>query len=157
MAGSVNLVILVGNLGQDPDIVGSGDRKVAKLSVATSESWKDKASGERKETTDWHNVVVFQPSSVEFAEKYLKKGNKVYVEGKQRTRKYEKDGSDRYMTEVVCGFGSKLQSLTKAEGRGAPSEDDYGTPGTNTGDSRTNAPASSGGRPGNDMDDDIPF
>lgn len=148
MAGSVNLVILVGNLGQDPDIVGSGDRKVAKLSVATSESWRDKTSGERKETTDWHRVTVFDKVAVEFAEKYLKKGNKVYVEGKQKTKKYDKDGVTHYSTEVVLsGFGSKLQSLTSSGSRGTPSEDDYGT-------AKSSSSSSSSGE---DMDDQIPF
>ena len=130
MAGSVNLVVLIGNLGQDPDINGSGDRKVVRLSVATSETWRDKTTGERKEQVDWHRVVVFDKQAIEFAEKYLKKGMKVYIEGKQKTRKYEKDGVTHYSTDVVLsGFGSKLLSLTSGggEGRGAPSEDDYGS------------------------------
>lgn len=152
MAGSVNLCVLIGNLGQDPDINGSGDRKVVRLSVATSESWRDKATGDRKEQTDWHRVVIFDKQAAEFAEKYLKKGMKVYVEGKQKTRKYEKDGVTHYSTDVVLsGFGSKLLNLTSSgggEGRGAPSEDDYGS-------SRT---SDSGSRPGADSpEDEIPF
>ena len=128
MAGSVNLVILVGNLGQDPEVTGGKQGKVIKLSIATSESWRDKNSGERKEVTDWHRVTVFDPTAAEFAEKYLKKGHKVYVEGKQKTRKWEKDGVTHYSTEVVLsGFGAKLLSLTSSGGRGAPSEEDYGT------------------------------
>jgi single-strand DNA-binding protein len=147
MAGSVNLVVLIGNLGQDPDINGTGDRKVVRLSVATSESWRDKTTGERKEQTDWHRVVIFDKQSVEYAEKYLKKGMKVYVEGKQKTRKYEKDGATHYSTDVVLsGFGSKLLNLTSSGGgRGAPSEDDYGTAKT----------SDAGG--GTSVDDEIPF
>ena len=149
MAGTVNLVILVGHLGQDPDITGTGDRKVVRLSVATSESWRDKTTGERKEQTDWHRCVVFDKHAAEFAEKYLKKGMKVYVEGKQKTRKYEKDGVTHYSTDVVLsGFGSKLLDLTSkgGDGRGTPSEDDYGT-------SKTSDRGDSGSSP----DDEIPF
>lgn len=152
MSGSVNKVILIGNLGQDPEIITGQNGKFATLSIATSESWRDKSSGERKEVTDWHRIKVFSEPLVEFAEKYLKKGNKVYIEGKQKTRKYTKDGQDHYATEVVlANFGGVLTSLTKSEGgpRG-DSPDDYGTPSTKN----EQRPAS--GR-GSDMDDDIPF
>ena len=102
MANSVNKVILVGNLGKNPEVrtLTSGD-KVANFSVATSENWKDKTSGERKEKTQWHNVVVFNQGLVGVVEKYLHKGSKVYLEGQLETRKYEKDGKDVYTTEIV--------------------------------------------------------
>ena len=103
MAGSVNKVILVGNLGQDPDIksLNSGD-KVANLSLATSEQWKDRASGERKERTEWHRVVIWDDKLIEFAEKFLRKGSKVYTEGELATRKWQDNsGNDRYTTEIV--------------------------------------------------------
>ncbi len=151
MAGSVNLCIIIGNLGQDPDIVvAQNGNKIVKLSVATSESWRDKATGERKEVTDWHRITVFDKTAAEFAEKYLKKGNKVYIEGKQKTRKWEKDGVTHYSTEVVvAAFGGRLDNLTRHEGNHAPSEDDYGTPAqTRGGRSAASNDA---------MDDDIPF
>jgi single-strand DNA-binding protein len=154
MAGSVNRVILVGNLGQDPDVVkGREGSNIVKLSIATSESWRDKATGERKEVTDWHRVTIFDKTAAEFAEKYLKKGMKVYVEGKQKTRKYtDQAGVEKYSTEVVLqAFDGKLENLTKREGSGgAPSEDDYGTP---SGGSRPSGSAA----PGDDMDEQIPF
>ena len=103
MAGSVNKVILVGNLGKDPDVrrTTSGD-PVVNLSLATSESWRDKATGERKEKTEWHRVVIFNKNLAEVAEKYLRKGSKVYVEGQLQTRKWtDKDGAEKYSTEVV--------------------------------------------------------
>lgn len=151
MAGSVNKVILIGNLGQDPEIITGQNGKFCTLSIATSESWRDKNSGERKEVTDWHRVKIFNETLVDFAEKYLKKGNKVYVEGKQKTRKYEKDGQDHYATEVViANFGGVLTSLTKSEsGPRGDSPDDYGTPAQ----SRTSRTAANN----SDMDDDIPF
>lgn len=100
---SVNKVILVGNLGRDPEVrTMQNGSKVCNLSVATAESWKDKASGERKERTEWHRVVVFNDSIIGVAERYLKKGSKVYIEGQLETRKYtDKDGSDKYSTEIV--------------------------------------------------------
>src|SRR5258708_3140465 len=103
MAGSVNKVILVGNLGRDPEVrrLTSGD-PVVNLSIATSESWRDKASGERKEKTEWHRVVIFNENIAKVAEQYLKKGSKVYLEGQLQTRKYtDKDGSEKYSTEIV--------------------------------------------------------
>src|SRR5271170_6571999 len=114
MAGSVNKVILVGNLGRDPEIRSTQDgREIANLTVATSESWKDRNSGERKEKTEWHRVVIFSEGLVGIAKNYLKKGAKVYLEGSLQTRKWtDKDGQDKYSTEVVLqGFGSTLTML----------------------------------------------
>jgi len=119
MAGSVNKVILVGNLGKDPEVrrMTSGD-PVVNLSVATSESWRDKASGERKEKTEWHRVVIFNKNLAEVAEKYLRKGAKVYVEGQLQTRKWtDKDGAEKYSTEVVLqNFRGELTMLDGRNG-----------------------------------------
>ena len=119
MAGSVNKVILVGNLGKDPEVrrMTSGD-PVVNLSVATSESWRDKASGERKEKTEWHRVVIFNKNLAEVAEKYLRKGSKVYVEGSLQTRKWtDKDGAEKYSTEVVLqNFRGELTMLDGRNG-----------------------------------------
>lgn len=118
MAGSVNKVILVGNLGRDPEVkrLNSGD-PVVNLNVATSESWRDKASGERKEKTEWHRVVIYNENLAKVAEQYLRKGSKVYLEGQLQTRKYEKDGQERFTTEVVLtGFRGVLVMLDRAEG-----------------------------------------
>jgi single-strand DNA-binding protein len=123
----VNRVILVGHLGKDPDLKGEGENRAAILSVATSDSWRDKATGERSESTEWHRVVAFSKSSVEFAEKYLHKGMKVYVEGQNATRRYTKDGTERWITEVVIKpFRGRIESLEKIEGAGGPREDNYG-------------------------------
>ena len=119
MAGSVNKVILVGNLGKDPEVrrMTSGD-PVVNLSIATSESWRDKASGEKKEKTEWHRVVIFNKNLAEVAEKYLKKGAKVYVEGQLQTRKWtDKDGAEKYSTEVVLqNFRGELTMLDSRNG-----------------------------------------
>jgi single-strand DNA-binding protein len=119
MAGSVNKVILVGNLGKDPEVrrMTSGD-PVVNLSVATSETWRDKASGERKEKTEWHRVVIFNKNLAEVAEKYLRKGSKVYVEGQLQTRKWtDKDGAEKYSTEVVLqNFRGELTMLDGKNG-----------------------------------------
>jgi len=145
MAGSLNRVTLVGNLGRDPEIRSlQNGGKVATFSVATSETWKDKASGEKREKTDWHNVVVWNEGLVGIVEKYVKKGTKLLVEGKLETRKWEKDGVERYSTEVVLtGFGGQILLLGESGGAGragAPSEADKP------------ATALSGA-----IDDDIPF
>jgi len=119
MAGSVNKVILVGNLGKDPEIRRTQDgRPIANLSVATSESWRDKATGERKEKTEWHRVVIFSEGLCRIAEQYLKKGSKVYLEGQLQTRKWtDKDNIERYSTEVVLqGFNSSLNMLDGRSG-----------------------------------------
>ena len=121
MAGSVNKVILVGNLGKDPEIRRTQDgRPIANLSVATSESWRDKTTGERKEKTEWHRVVVFNEGLCKVIEQYLKKGSKVYLEGALQTRKWtDKDGHDKYSTEVVLqGFNSTLTMLDTRGGGG---------------------------------------
>uniref|UniRef100_UPI00289B62C0 single-stranded DNA-binding protein n=1 Tax=Tianweitania sp. TaxID=2021634 RepID=UPI00289B62C0 len=128
MAGSVNKVILVGNLGADPEIrrLNSGDA-VVNLRIATSETWRDKNSGERKEKTEWHSVVIFNDNLAKVAEQYLKKGMKVYLEGSLQTRKWQdKDGQDRYSTEVVLQkFRGELQMLD-ARGGGGGDVGEYG-------------------------------
>ena len=161
MAGSVNKVILVGNLGRDPEIrrLNSGD-PVCNLSVATSESWKDKQSGERKEKTEWHRVVIFNPNLCDVAEKYLKKGAKVYLEGQLQTRKWQdQSGQDKYSTEVVIQrFRGDLQMLdSRGEGGGAyggggGGGDEYA--GYNQGGG---GDTGTGGDAGSDIDDEIPF
>lgn len=128
MAGSVNKCILVGNLGKDPEIRTTQDgRKIANLNVATSESWRDKISGEKREKTEWHRVVIFNENIASIAEKHLKKGAKVYLEGQLQTRKWQdKDGSDRYSTEIVLqGFGATLTMLSSS-GERQPGADDGG-------------------------------
>ena len=163
MAGSVNKVILVGNLGKDPEIRRTQDgRPIANLSVATSESWRDKATGERKEKTEWHRVVIFSEPLCKIVEQYLKKGAKVYIEGALQTRKWtDKDGHDKYSTEVVLqGFNSTLTMLdTRGGGGGASAgssdDGDFGSPGPTA--SRERKPAMAGAGKRDDMDDEIPF
>jgi single-strand DNA-binding protein len=126
MAGSINKVILVGNLGKDPEIRRTQDgRPIANLSVATSETWRDKATGERKEKTEWHRVVIFNEGLAKVAEQYLKKGSKVYVEGALQTRKWtDQSGVEKYSTEVVLqGFNS---NLTMLDGRGGGGGGSFG-------------------------------
>ena len=163
MAGSVNKVILVGNLGKDPEIRRTQDgRPIANLSVATSEQWRDKATGERKEKTEWHRVVIFSEGLAKVAEQYLKKGAKVYIEGQLQTRKWtDQSGVEKYSTEVVLqGFNSNLTMLDGrsggAGGGGGFSDEpsnDFGSPAPR----RAVAAAGGGGRGNSDMDDDIPF
>ena len=159
MAGSVNKVILVGNLGKDPEVrrMTSGE-PVVNLSIATSESWRDKASGERKEKTEWHRVVIFNKNLAEVAEKYLRKGAKVYVEGQLQTRKWtDKDNIERYSTEVVLqGFNSSLTMLD-GRGGGAGSGADEGGSGGEFSAPRERKPAMVGAGKREDMDDEIPF
>jgi single-strand DNA-binding protein len=122
MAGSVNKVILIGNLGRDPEIRRTQDgRPVANLRVATTETWRDKTTGERREKTEWHSVVIFNEGLCRVAEQYLKKGAKVYIEGQLQTRKWQgQDGQDRYSTEVVLqGFNSQLTMLDARGGGGS--------------------------------------
>ncbi|HWK95758.1 MAG TPA: single-stranded DNA-binding protein [Pseudolabrys sp.] len=172
MAGSVNKVILIGNLGADPEIRRTQDgRPVANLRIATSETWRDKNTGERKEKTEWHRVVVFNEGLCKVIEQYLKKGAKVYLEGALQTRKWQdKDGQDRYSTEVVLqGFNSVLTMLDGRSGGGGSSgggdfgsNDDFGSSGSSGafsggGQRRQPAMAGGGGGRGNDMDDEIPF
>jgi single-strand DNA-binding protein len=162
MAGSVNKVILIGNLGADPEIRRTQDgRPIANLRVATSESSRDKNTGERKEKTEWHRVVIFNEGLCKIAEQYLKKGSKVYLEGALQTRKWQdKDGQDKYSTEVVLqGFNSQLTMLDGRGGGGGGAEageggGDFGSPGPTA--SRRPAVAAAGGRR-DDMDDEIPF
>jgi single-strand DNA-binding protein len=163
MAGSVNKVILIGNLGADPEIRRTQDgRPVANLRVATSESWRDKATGERKEKTEWHRVVIFNENLCRIAEQYLKKGAKVFIEGQLQTRKWQdQSGQDRYSTEVVLqGFRGELTLLDRAGGAGGGdlASDDSGGEFGSTGPTRKVAAAGAGGRGSRaDMDDEIPF
>jgi single-strand DNA-binding protein len=168
MAGSINKVILVGNLGRDPEIRSTQDgMRIANLAIATSETWRDKMSGERKERTEWHRVVIFNERLAEIAEKYLKKGAKVYVEGALQTRKWtDNSGQERYTTEVVLtrfrGELTMLDGAGGARGAGGPSIEggyDEGYAGAGFGDEpRTAATTPVRGRtPVNDLDDDIPF
>ena len=139
MAGSINRVFLIGNLGADPEIRRTQDgRPVANLRIATSESWRDKSTGERKEKTEWHTVVIFSEPICKVAEQYLRKGSKVYIEGGLQTRKWtDNDGKDRYSTEVVIqAFGG---ALTMLDGKS------------------DNAPPSRGARQSDDMNDSVPF
>ena len=153
MAGSVNKVILIGNLGRDPEVRSmQNGGKVANLSIATSENWKDKSTGERKEKTEWHRVVIFG-SLADIAERYLKKGSKVYVSGQLQTRKWtDQSGAEKYTTEVVLqGYGGELTML---DGRGE------GGGGGGYGASEPSGDGGGGwdsGPSGGDMDDDIPF
>jgi single-strand DNA-binding protein len=150
MAGSVNKVILVGNLGKDPEVrrMTSGE-PVVNLSLATSESWKDKSSGERKEKTEWHRVVIFNKNLAEVAEKYLRKGSKVYVEGSLQTRKWtDKDGAEKYSTEIVLqNFRGELTMLDGRNDGGAG-----GGGGRSGGAGETPASFQR-----DEMDDEIPF
>jgi len=155
MAGSVNKVILVGNLGADPEIRRTQDgRPVANLRVATSESWRDKASGERREKTEWHRVVIFNEGLCRIAEQYLKKGSKVYLEGGLQTRKWQdQSGADRYTTEVVLqGFNSVLTMLDSRRDGGEGG--DYASA---NGDFGQRGPAGGGKAFDKELDDEIPF
>lgn len=149
MAGSVNKVILVGNLGRDPEVrTFQNGGKVCNLRIATSETWKDKNSGERKEKTEWHSVAIFQEGLVRIAEQYLRKGSKVYIEGALQTRKWQdQSGEDKYSTEVVLqGYGGTLTMLD-------------GPSGDQGGHDREPSGYGSGGTPGgsSDLDDEVPF
>jgi single-strand DNA-binding protein len=160
MAGSVNKVILVGNLGADPEVRRTQDgRPIVNLRVATSDTWRDKATGERREKTEWHRVVIFSEGLAKIAEQYLKKGSKVYLEGALQTRKWQdKDGQDRYSTEVVLqGFNSTLTMLDRAGGGATADNGDFGSAGPTA--SRERRPAMAGAAEGKraDMDDEIPF
>lgn len=157
MAGSVNKVILVGNLGRDPEVRHTQDGKpVVNLSVATSETWKDRNTGERQERTEWHRVVIFNENLARIAEQYLRKGSKVYLEGQLQTRKWtDQSGAERYSTEVVLSrFKGELTLLdAKGEGGGsyaAAGGDDFGSSGGFGG-------AKSASKGGGDLDDEIPF
>lgn len=177
MAGSVNKVILVGNLGADPEIrrLNSGE-PVANLRIATSESWRDRQSGERKDKTEWHSVVIFNENLAKVAEQYLKKGAKVYIEGQLQTRKWtDQNGNERYTTEIVLQkFRGELQMLDSrgegggrfegsgsggdrfAGGGGSSRGGDYGSSGGGNDFGRSSPQQQSGGF-SHDLDDDIPF
>jgi len=160
MAGSVNKVILVGNLGADPEVRQTQDgRPIVNLRVATSDSWRDKATGERREKTEWHRVVIFNEGLCRIAEQYLKKGSKVYLEGSLQTRKWQdQSGQDRYSTEVVLqGFNS---ALTMLDARGGGGEERQSSSGGDFG--RTGAFSGGGGGKTSgafdkELDDEIPF
>ena len=169
MAGSINKVILVGNLGADPEIRRTQDgRPIANLSIATSESWRDKNTGERRDKTEWHRVVIFSEGLCKVAENYLRKGSKVYLEGQLQTRKWQdQQGQDRYSTEVVLqGFSSNLTMLDGRNDNQGGGGGDYGgggqvgygggggqMGGAAAGGAAMGAPAG----PADDMDDEIPF
>ena len=156
MAGSVNKVILIGNLGRDPEVRHTNDGvPIVNMSLATSESWRDRASGERRERTEWHRVVIFNEKLGEVAQKYLRKGSKVYLEGQLQTRKWtDQSGVEKYSTEVVLNrFRGELTMLDTRGGGG----DSYGE---QYGGSQDAAPASAPttpAGPGDDLDDEIPF
>ncbi len=160
MAGSVNKVILIGNLGADPEIRRTQDgRPIVNLRVATTDSWRDKNSGERREKTEWHRVVIFSEGLAKIAEQYLKKGSKVYLEGQLQTRKWEdQSGQERYTTEVVLqGFNS---ALTMLDGGRAGGGGDFAESGSDFGQSSpmggSRAPARQGSM-AEEIDDEIPF
>ena len=169
MAGSVNKVILVGNLGKDPEIRRTQDgRPIANLRIATSESWRDKATGERREKTEWHSVVIFNENLCKIAEQYLKKGAKVFIEGALQTRKWQgQDGQDRYSTEVVLqGFNGNLTMLDgrSGGGMGESGQSDYGGDSGGGYEAPARSPSrsggggkSSGGGFDKQLDDEIPF
>ncbi len=171
MAGSVNKVILIGNLGQDPEVKSfQNGGRIANLRIATSENWKDKNTGERKERTEWHTVVLQSDGLVRVAESYLKKGSKVYIEGQLRTRKWQDaSGNDRYSTEVSVGVGGSLTMLDGPQNRGGEAggggqRGGWNQNGDSGGSSSGGASGGSGGSSGggasnfgDDLDDDIPF
>src|SRR5689334_17056578 len=168
MAGSVNKVILIGNLGKDPEIRRTQDgRPIANLRVATTESWRDKSSGERREKTEWHRVVIFNEGLCKVAEQYLKKGAKVYIEGQLQTRKWQdQQGQERFSTEVVLqGFNSQLTMLDGRGGGAGMHENGQADYGSDSGfggggePARRPAAAKSGGGKSFDkqLDDEIPF
>jgi single-strand DNA-binding protein len=169
MAGSVNKVILVGNLGKDPETRRTQDgRPIVHLSVATSDTWRDKNTGERRERTEWHRVVIFSEQLCRIAEQYLKKGAKVYLEGSLQTRKWQdQSGQDKYSTEVVLqGFNSQLTMLDSRNSGGSPaigdfsqveSPTEFGSPGPAPRDRQPAIAGAGAGGPRGDMDDEIPF
>ena len=162
MAASVNKVILIGNLGRDPEIRrNQAGEPIANLRIATSETWKDKATGDRKERTEWHTVVIFNEALAKVAEQYLRKGAKVYIEGQLQTRKWtDKDGIERYTTEVVLQRFRGELTMLESQRNGPPPADDpdqYGT--TSTRDSSAGGNAYADRKTGKyavDIDDDIP-
>lgn len=159
MAGSVNKVILVGNLGRDPEVrFAQSGSKIVNMSVATSESWKDKQTGERKEKTEWHRIVIFNERLADVAEKYLKKGSKVYLEGALQTRKWtDKEGAEKYTTEVVIDrFRGELTMLDTKGGGGMGAEPPPAEP-SFEGRGGQGGGQGGGKKGGGDLDDEIPF
>lgn len=157
MVGSINKVILVGNLGAEPKVANTQNgSKIVNLNIATSDSWKDKLSGERKERTEWHRVVIFNAQLAEIAEKYLKKGSKVYIEGQLQTRKWEDNtGAEKYTTEIVLqNFGGTLVLL---DGRDGGSSSSMGGDVFASGGSSSGWDNAASAAPAADLDDDIPF
>ena len=167
MAGSLNKVMIIGNLGRDPEVRSfQNGGKVCNLRIATSETWKDKNTGERREKTEWHSVAIFQEGLVRVAEQYLKKGSKVYIEGKLQTRKWQdQSGQDRYSTEVVLqGYDGVMTMLDGRDGGGGSmgggggggymSDQSGGGYGGSSGGGYDSGPQGGGG---GDMDDEIPF
>lgn len=151
MAGSINKVILIGNCGADPEIRRTQDgRPIANLSIATSESWRDKNTGEKRDKTEWHRVVVFNEGLCKVLEQYVTKGSKLYIEGQLQTRKYEKDGIERYTAEVVLqGYGGSLTMLDGKTDQPPPGNDDHlSQPTTDFGTGKPNP---------DHLDDEIPF
>ncbi|PHR19157.1 MAG: single-stranded DNA-binding protein [Sphingopyxis sp.] len=169
MAGGINKVIIVGNLGKDPEVrTFANGGKVCNFSVATSESWKDKQTGERKEKTEWHNISIYNEGLAGVAERYLKKGSKVYLEGKLQTRKWQdQSGNDRYSTDVVLqGFDAKMEMLDSRQGgggQGGGSNDGWGGgqssggSGGGSGGWGQTGGGQGGGAFDSDLDDDVPF
>jgi single-strand DNA-binding protein len=170
MAGSVNKVIIVGNLGADPEVKSfQNGGRICNLRIATSEDWKDKQTGEKKERTEWHSVTLQNDGLVGVAERFLKKGSKVYIEGQLRTRKWQdQSGNDRYTTEIsVAGFDGKLVMLDPPKGGGASGGSSGGWSGGASGGSSGGSSSSGGGSGGgwnqggggfdSDLDDDVPF
>ncbi len=157
MAGSVNKVILVGNLGRDPEIRSTQDGlRIANLSVATSETWRDRNSGERRERTEWHRVAIFNEKLVDIAEKYLKKGSKVYIEGALQTRKWtDNSGQERYTTEVV--LQRFRGELTMLDGRGGGGGEGFASDETEEPAMRSGGSRAARSAPSTDLDDEIPF
>ncbi len=160
MAGSVNKVILVGNVGKDPEVRHTQDGKtIVQLSIATSENWRDKSTGEKREKTEWHRVVIFNENIAKVAEQYVKKGTSLYIEGQLQTRKWtDKDGVEKYTTEVVVqNFKGEMTLLGSRQGGGgdtASSGDDFGA------SSPMDRPRSGGAKQSfarNDLDDEVPF
>lgn len=163
MAGSVNKVILVGRLGKDPEVRNSPDgSKIVTMSVATSESWKDRSTGERKEKTEWHRVVIFNDKLGEIAERYLKKGGQVYLEGSLQTRKWtDQQGAEKYTTEIV--LQRYRGEMTLLDSKGSSGSDSYSNDfdtsplGSSGGSDPFSMPASGGSKGFDDLNDDIPF
>lgn len=161
MAGSINKVILVGNLGADPEVRSTQDgRELANLRIATSDSWKDKSTGERREKTEWHRVVIFNDGLVNIAKNYLRKGSKVYVEGSLQTRKWtDQSGQEKYSTEIVLqGFNSVLTMLDGKGGAGGGDGDrEYSQESYGGGSSAPRSTYSHPQRSAVELDDEIPF